>query len=63
MSTSKKPPVFRKVGAGGDVYNWIVQYHTHFEALGLWEHVQDDAEIEVDEDNENSAEICDSRYR
>ena len=63
MSTSKKPPVFRKFETGGDICDWIAQLHTYFEALRLWEHVQDHAEMEVEEDDEDTTEIYDARCR
>eukprot|EP00924_Labyrinthula_sp_SR-Ha-C_P007851 snap_masked-scaffold_28-processed-gene-4.22-mRNA-1 protein AED:1.00 eAED:1.00 QI:0/-1/0/0/-1/1/1/0/260 len=42
-------PKFKKLAAGGDIYEWMSQLQFHFEALSLWDHVSSGAEIVLKE--------------
>ena len=58
-----KTPRFKKLGTGGDVYGWITQLQTHFEAMGTWAHVSSGAAIVVGKDETETAEMKEAKCR
>ena len=52
-----KVPKFTKLGTGGNYYNWLNEIQSHFEALGLWDHVSNGVPIVVGEDEDDTPEM------
>ena len=60
---SEKLPNFNKLSKDSNYYSWEVEIKTYFESTGLWGHVLDNEEIEVDEEDPETEEMKAAKCR
>lgn len=48
---------FKKLGSGGDYYEWYAQMECYFKGKGFWEHVRNNAALVIPEDSNETAEM------
>ena len=60
---SEKLPNFNKLSKDSNYYSWEVEIKTYFESIGLWGHVLENEEIEVDEEDPETEEMKAAKCR